>query len=156
MKHAYRKRRLFPRTLSEVVTAATNPLVAQKEKFYTALLRDWPTIVGPERAAYLSPQRVQFNRDEQQSATLHLKVNADKAPEVSYMQEQIIEQLARYFGYKAITRLVLHADHGSLADAASPAVATTNTATTPPPLPDNLPREFKSIFERMQKHFDKP
>lgn len=135
---SYRKRRLFPRSLAEVVKDATGPMLKQQGKFYTALLRDWPTIVGPERAAFMKPLRVQFPKQEGEGATLHLTVSAEKAPEVAYMEQQLIEQLARYFGYKAVARIVLHPSHEKLA-------ATLKSA--------EAPRDLKAVYERMQRYF---
>ena len=50
-KKAFRKRRLFPRSLEETMKDATKPLMDKQGKIYGALLRDWVQIVGEERAA---------------------------------------------------------------------------------------------------------
>lgn len=149
-----RPSRLFPRSLADVVKEATKPLVRQRGKFYTALVRDWTVIVGAQRAAYLSPLKIQFIRQgEEETATLHLAVSAERAPEAAYMQEQLLEQLARYFGYKAIARLVLHPTHAMVSEETA---VTAETAGAQPPLtlPASIPREFHAIFERIQRHLN--
>lgn len=114
MSQAPRKRRLFPRTLHEVVSQATNPMLDKQGKLYGALIRDWPVIVGEAHAAISSPARLQFPTSEMAGAILHLNVHPAHAPQLQYATAQLIEQCARYFGYKAIERIVLHADHAQV------------------------------------------
>lgn len=151
-KQPYRKRRLFPRTLQEVVKDATKPLMDKQGKLYGALLRDWSTIVGAERAKICKPERLQFPTQDGVGAVLHLQVRPAAAPELAYSTEQILEQCARYFGYRAIDRIVIHAAHGMFDDEViidkkpqKPAQTTT--------LPGNLPKEMRGVLERMANHF---
>ena len=48
-KKPFRKRRLFPRTISDVVRDATKPLMSKQGKLYGALLREF-TDLGPRTA----------------------------------------------------------------------------------------------------------
>lgn len=109
-----RKRRLFPRSLHDVVVAATKPMMDKQGKLYSALIRDWEVIVGEARAGVSVPQRLQFPASEASGATLHLAVHPAYAAELQYATVQILEQCARYFGYKAIERVVLHADYAQV------------------------------------------
>lgn len=153
-KKPFRKRRLFARSVSEVVKEATKPLMNKQGKLYGALLRDWPQIVGAERARVTRPERLQFPTNEATGATLHLSARPSAAPELVYAQEQMLEQCARYFGYRAITRLVIHATHEGFAAA--------DTAPTPPPvrapappaltLPGSLPADMRQALERLSTH----
>ena len=141
-----RKRRLFPRALGEVVRAATDPILEKRSSLVTTLLRDWHLIVGTERAAIARPMKVLFSRgDENTSATLHLEVDAAHAAEFPYYEAQILEQIARYSGYKAITRLVVHADYTPRAKAAAPPTPRADAT------PDTAALDIKSILERMKK-----
>ena len=110
-KKEYRKRHLFARSLSDVVKTATKPMMDKQGKLYSALLTNWPAIVGPERAAVTRPGRLQFPTHEATGATLHLDVHPARAPEMQYALEQVMEQCARYFGYRAITRITCHPAH---------------------------------------------
>lgn len=107
-KTTYRKTHLFARSLDEVVKVATKPMMDKQSKLYSALLANWPAIVGSERARVTRPGRLQFPTKDAHSATLHLDVHPAKAPEMHYASEQILEQCARYFGYRAIQRIVFH------------------------------------------------
>ena len=88
---------------------------------------------SPERAAVTRPQRLQFPATEAAGATLHLDVRPAAAPELAYVTEQIIEQCARYFGYRAITRIVMHPAYGMF-DVEEPI-----TKKSSPPAPELFP-----------------
>lgn len=146
-KKIYRSARLFPQTLAEVVKTATKPMLDERGKLYGALLRDWATIVGEQRAKVTKPSRIQYY-SKQEGATLYVDTTPAAAPELSYATEQMMEQCARYFGYRAITRIIFNPVHGLFA-AESPAQEKPAEAVKPLTLPDNLPRELKEIFTRM-------
>lgn len=150
-KKQYRKRHLFARTVQDVVKSATQPLMNKQGKLYGALLRDWAQIVGPERAAVTRPERLQFPTHETSGATLHLAARPAAAPELMYVTEQMLEQCARYFGYRAITRMVIHASHEGFAEEAPPPTPI-KAPTKPTPLPKNLPGDMRAIFERLAAH----
>ncbi len=151
-KKNYRPRRLFPRTLDEVVKQATKPLMDKQGKLYSALLRDWATIVGKDRAAVTRPQRLQFPTTEATGATLHLAVRPAAAPEFAYITEQLLDQCARYFGYRAIARIVLHPTHGEFFDAVETPVATPQPSQQATHLPDNVPAEMRDVLDRLAQH----
>ena len=154
-KKPYRKRHLFARSVMDVVKEATKPMMTKQGKLYGALLRDWAQIVGPERAAVTRPERLQFPNDDASGAVLHLAARPAIAPELIYVQEQMLEQCARYFGYRAITRIVIHATHEGFATPAEEThVATPKPAATVPatPLPASIPHEMRSVLERISTH----
>jgi len=110
-KPHYRKRRLFPRTLDEVVKVTTKPMLDAQGNFTIRLMRDWTEIVGREAARSMQPKKVIFPKTEATGGILHLSVAPELAPEIQYRLEAIIEQIARYTGFKAVERIILHADH---------------------------------------------
>lgn len=153
-KKTFRKRHLFPRTVDAVVKEATKPLMTKQGKLYGALLRDWAQIVGPARAAVTRPDRLQFpTREGDSGATLHLSAKPSAAPELAYETEQMLEQCARYFGYRAITRIMIHATHDIFTDSA--AASTSSEAKKPRksgPLPPHVPSDMADIFRRLAAH----
>jgi hypothetical protein len=154
-KKPYRPRRLFPRTLDEVVKQATKPLMDKQGKLYSALLRDWATIVGKERGAVTRPQRLQFPTTEASGATLHLAVRPAAAPEFAYITEQLLDQFARYFGYRAITRIVLHPTHGVFdADPATSAPSQIQAPTSP--VTQDTPTAIQDVLNRIGQHLASP
>lgn len=147
---------LFPKRLDEVVKRATQPLMDERGKLYGALLRDWPSIVGTVRAAQTRPQKLHWPSAQANGSTLHLDVAASLAPELAYETEQLLEQCARYFGYRAITRVVLHPSHQLSATPKAAAPASVQQATTSTA---EAPRDMMEILQRMRQRIassDKP
>ena len=151
-KKPFRKRHLFARTVSDVVKEATKPLMSKQGKLYGALLRDWAQIVGVERARVTRPERLQFLNAETTGAILHIRARPSAAPELAYAHEQILEQCARYFGYRAIDRMVIHATHDGFNDDAPMALPPLPQAIATAPLPKDLPLEMRHALERLSKH----
>ena len=140
-----RRGSLFPKTLGDAIKHATKPLMDKQGKLYGALLRDWPTIVGPERAKNTRPQCLKWPNQHAEGAVLHLDVAASIAPELQYETEQMLEQCARYFGYKAIARIVIHASHGMAGQPAAAKPTPAKTASAPTDMMDILHRMRQRI-----------
>lgn len=70
----------------------------------SALLTDWPLIVGADLARRCQP--VRLARD-QSAPVLHLRVSATAALEVQHSAPQIIERINDHFGFPAVARLRL-------------------------------------------------
>ncbi len=70
------------------------------------IITDWEKIVGEFMAGLSIPRKLVFQKDKTNNATLHVEVaNSSIATEMSYMEILIIEKIATYFGYKAVSRL---------------------------------------------------
>jgi hypothetical protein len=155
-KKPYRKRHLFARSVMDVVKEATKPLMTRQGKLYGALLSDWSQIVGAERASVTRPQRLQFPTDDTSGAILHLAVRPAIAPELTYVQEQILEQCARYFGYRAIHRIVIHATHEGFATHEDAVIAPPAPTVPAAALPTTIPNDMRSVLERISTHLASP
>jgi len=136
-----RRGSLFPKTLGDAIKHATQPLMDKQGKLYGALLRDWPTIVGADRAKNTRPQCLKWPNQQAEGAVLHLDVAAAIAPELAYETEQMLEQCARYFGYRAINRIVIHPSHQF--------VKTPEKAA--PGKPTGNPSDMVDILQRMRQ-----
>lgn len=113
-RNAPRKRRLFPRSLNEVVVATTEPLFKDKQQVTLRLMRDWARIVGEENARSIQPRKLMFQGESMAEGTLHLEVAPALAPEMPYRTEDLRERIACYFGFNAVARIVVH-PHAPLA-----------------------------------------
>jgi hypothetical protein len=95
-----------------------DPIARARGFATTALLTEWPAVVGAELAQFTSPDKVIWPRrnDGQEGqdrisgwrtegAILVLKVEGPRAIEVQHQAEQILERVNRYFGYRAIAQL---------------------------------------------------
>jgi hypothetical protein len=64
-----------------------------------SVINEWHAIVGADLAGRTTPERL--GRD----GTLSVRVAGPAATELQHQEPQIIERIARYFGYKAVHRL---------------------------------------------------
>lgn len=156
-KKPFRKRHLFARSIDDVVKNATKPLMSKQGKLYGALLRDWPQIVGVERAHVTRPERLQFpTSGDATGAVLHLSARPSAAPELAYVHEQMLEQCARHFGYRAIQRIVIHATHEGF-HTPEPEQPEAKTITQPAQvLSQTIPADMRSVLERISTHLASP
>jgi hypothetical protein len=77
-----------------------------------ALIRDWANILGAETAALCRPVRVSHGRRDQGfGGTLVVAAAGPLVPEVTHMADRIVERVNRVYGYRAIARVRVQADH---------------------------------------------
>jgi hypothetical protein len=106
------------RAIGAYVARMLGPVARARGFATTALLSEWPTVVGQELARFTMPDKVVWPRrteDRESSSTqsawrsdgaiLVLKVDGPRAIEVQYRAEQILERVNTYFGYRAIAQL---------------------------------------------------
>jgi len=104
---------LFPTALSKLTQEITKPALKKRGFAEHRLLTDWPMIAGEECARFTCPIKVSYPRNgeqerTQEAGTLHVEVLSAWALEMQYQQPVILERITQYFGYRAITRIVLH------------------------------------------------
>jgi hypothetical protein len=96
----------FPQSLGTLVERATRPAGRKRGFAEIRLLSDWGLIVGEELAAYTIPQKI--SQSKNQPATLHVMVEPAWAMELQYMEPVVLERIAGFFGYRLISRIVIH------------------------------------------------
>jgi hypothetical protein len=142
-----RKPKYGARAIGSYVAKALDPAARARGFATTALLSDWPAIVGRDLAQFTMPDRVLWprRRDETEAetkqgghraggATLVLRIEGPRAIEVQHRSGQILERVNAYFGYRAVTEMrFLQAPIARAGKRARPKKA---------PLPDySLPKE---------------
>jgi hypothetical protein len=113
-----RKRKFGARAIGTYVSKALDPAARARGFATTALLSDWPSIVGRELAQFTMPDRVVWprRRDDAEAetpqrghraegATLVLRIEGPRAIEVQHRSGQILERVNTYFGYRAVTEM---------------------------------------------------
>jgi hypothetical protein len=106
------------RAIGAYVARMLDPIARARGFATTALLSEWPAVVGEELARFTMPDKVVWPRrgeDREASgsqsswredgAILVLKVDGPRAIEVQHRAEQILERVNTYFGYRAIGQL---------------------------------------------------
>lgn len=104
-----RRRQTVPvaRLLQRLLTPA-----ARKQGFAeTAVLADWPEIVGKDMANRCQPIKITRQRRKNEPGTLVVGAAPVMALELQHTAPQIIERINTYFGFKAICRLQLKSTH---------------------------------------------
>lgn len=106
------------RPIGAYASSMLDPIARARGFATTALLTEWPAIVGAELAAFTLPDRVIWPRRTDDGdapppqsawradgAILVLKVDGPRAIELQHCSGQILERLNTYFGYRAIAQL---------------------------------------------------
>jgi hypothetical protein len=99
--------RLFPIALREALSKATKPILKKRGFSEARIISDWAEIVGEQLSKAATPLRIQPARNESAGAVLTLGVHPAYALEVQQSTPAILEKIHTYFGYPAITRLVI-------------------------------------------------
>ena len=102
-----RRRRLFPRPLSECVGTVTAPALEGRGKLQQRLLRDWREITRGTVAAHGVPQTLSFPKNANANAMLTLAIPSAFALEAQHLEPKILERLSTYLGYAAVSRIKL-------------------------------------------------
>ena len=113
-----RKPRYGARAIGTYVAKALDPAARARGFATTALLSDWPAIVGRDLAQFTMPDRVIWPRRREdtesetsirghrvEGATLVLRIQGPRAIEVQHRSGQILERVNAYFGYRAVTEM---------------------------------------------------
>ena len=106
------------RPIGAYAARALDPSARARGFATTALLSEWPAIVGTELAEFTMPDRVVWprRRDEAEEragkqgrraegAILVLRVEGPRAIEVQHRSGQILERVNTYFGYRAVAEM---------------------------------------------------
>lgn len=102
-----RKFSFFPKPLSSCVEPLVRPVLRAKGLAGSRILTDWESIVGRELAAHTSPEKISFPQGKKTGGTLTIAVENGFALELQHMQAAILERLATYFGYVAVSRIAI-------------------------------------------------
>ena len=145
------------RPIGAYAARALDPPVRARGFATTALLGEWPAIVGAELAEFTMPDRLVWPRRHQDSeepapkkgwraegAILVLRVEGPRAIEVQHRSGAILERVNTYFGYRAVAEMrILQA----------PVTRKPSRASSPPALDSTeaLPTSASIENERLRK-----
>lgn len=98
---------MLPKTLSQCIEPITRPVFKTQGLAGTRIISEWPSIVGTKFASHCIPQKLSFSAGKKTDGTLSIAVENGFAPELQHLQPVILDRLATYFGYKAVTRITI-------------------------------------------------
>jgi hypothetical protein len=101
-------RTFLPSSLGKVLQSITSSFVSKQGFVWAAILQDWPLVVGEDYKDMVLPKKLQFPKGKNTEGTLSVLVeNSGAALLVQHLQPLILERVNRYFGYKALTKMVM-------------------------------------------------
>ena len=108
---AQRRRRLRGaglRSLAASIPAVTKRAFARRGLTGADIARQWPAIIGRDLAAQCRPRQLRFPKPgEAIDGRLTLRVAPGWALEIQHLEPLLLERINGFFGYRAVSRLVL-------------------------------------------------
>lgn len=103
------KRRAFPcpQPIGFEIERLIKPHLQSQGFCQARMILDWASIVGDFLARETQPEKIYFPRGERRHGKLILRVTGAVATEVQHMTPQFLERINRYFGYPALSEIVL-------------------------------------------------
>lgn len=103
--------------------------VAGRHGFAQAdVLLRWTEIVGEALAPTCRPVRVSFRGERGIGATLVVRTDSARAPEVDHLAPRIIERVNQFYGYRAVSRIRVTQTGGAFGLSEGRPAATTDCA----------------------------
>ena len=69
------------------------------------LIKQWKEIIGQDIAKYCWPIKIIFSDIKNSNGIIFLKTKRGRSMEIEFKNDEIIEKLNQYFGYKAINKI---------------------------------------------------
>jgi hypothetical protein len=85
------------------------------------VLLHWSEVVGERLAGLCAPVKVSYPRDHSLSATLLVRAEGARAPEIDHLGPRIVERVNQFYGYRAIGRVKVTQTTGPSGLAEAPA-----------------------------------
>tara|TARA_B100000029_G_scaffold464159_1_gene497953 strand:- start:398 stop:931 length:534 start_codon:yes stop_codon:yes gene_type:complete len=110
-----RNRNNRPQKISITLNGITKKIINKFNKREYVIHSKWEEMVGSFFSKYTDPIKIESIRDNDQiesqnfsKGILHININRSAALEFQHFHDKIIEKINSYFGYKAISKIILH------------------------------------------------
>ncbi|MEZ5690910.1 MAG: DUF721 domain-containing protein [Rickettsiales bacterium] len=97
----------LPKKLAVCIEPLTRKTFRKHGLAGSKIIENWQVIVGKSLSKHCIPQRLSFPASGRSNGTLYIATENGFSTELQHAQPIIIERLATYFGYKAITRILI-------------------------------------------------
>ncbi len=118
----------------------------------SSIVSRWAEIAGERYAKVSAPESIRFPQGKRDSGTLTLVVSGAHATMMQHVEPAIIERVNRFFGYGAISKIVLRQGHVAQA---APKRAQPELVALPVDLGDSLRTiadpELKAVLESLAR-----
>ena len=102
-----RRYSMLPTPLMKAAEGVTRHIFRQHGIAESRIITEWPLIAGPVLAQKSLPIKLSFPQGQKANGTLHLRVASGWALEVQHLEPIILDKIATYFGYRAVSKLFL-------------------------------------------------
>lgn len=93
-------------SLSIALETVIKPVIKKKGFLPHKIITDWHLIMGERLGKLTSPLKVTFRGKKQEEGTLYIEAyNGGIAMEIAYLEPVLLEKIASYFGYMAVTKI---------------------------------------------------
>ena len=82
-----------------------NKNIKEKNFIELSLIKKWREIIGNDIAKFCWPIKIVFSEIKNSNGIIFLKTMRGKSMEIEFKNEEIIEKLNQYFGYKTISKI---------------------------------------------------
>ena len=79
--------------------------IKEKNFIEISLIKKWREIIGDDIAKFCWPIKIVFSEINNSNGIIFLKTKRGRSMEIEFKNEEIIEKLNQYFGYKAIDKI---------------------------------------------------
>jgi len=79
--------------------------IKEKNFIEVSLIKKWREIIGDDIAKFCWPIKIIFSDIKNSNGLIFLKTKRGRSMEIEFKNEEIIEKLNQYFGYKAISKI---------------------------------------------------
>ena len=96
-----------PRRFGDLARPLLSPALRKQGFAQNEIVTRWREVVGPLLASRSMPERLRFPQGERIDGTLFIRVESSFALEFQHLTPQILERVNRFYGYRAVVKLVM-------------------------------------------------
>ena len=133
-----------PKKLADTLDAVTHSAFIKKGFHERKIITDWELIVGEQFSYYTCPRKLTLHTRTNEGILYIECYTSSIALQISYMEPLIIEKIATYFGYRAVSKLRIIQKPLSVRST-SPVLSKTPIASLPTHIQSNLTHLLQDI-----------
>ncbi len=103
----FNPRHTYAKTVGSFIGRLATPIFQSHGFVSASVLLDWPQIVGPEFARFCEVEKLTFPYKQRQNGRLTVRASSAMAVAITYQEPLILEKINSYFGYQAVSKLVI-------------------------------------------------
>jgi len=104
------RKQSFFKKIGKVLPKIIGKDIKKKNSLELSIINNWKEIVEGDIAKFCYPIKIKFSSKEGLNGTIFLKIKRGRSMEIEFRNEEIIEKLNQYFGYKAIDKISIMQD----------------------------------------------